>query len=199
MKTKEVIRQLQEADPTGEEHVTVENVDIFYIESLPAYYDGAAQQLIRDESNPYYNVTGARFKRAGKKIQIVTHSIRYAIEQNPDLPIDYSELPSDRQQQVKEAHDGVRQNTRDIERQLSLGYFTDWLIEKATGLTEDLENVKEYAREFYDANITPNDPMPEDIIHLPLSWLDRRRAQWDREIKVFLDQGELEITKQVAT
>ena len=77
MKTKELIRLLQEADPTGEEEVCVNNEDILDVGTEPAYWDGTLQILERDEKlSPYYNVVGATFKREGCKVSIFTHGIR---------------------------------------------------------------------------------------------------------------------------
>ena len=90
MKTKELIRQLQEKDPGGEEEVCVGNEDIFFVEYEPAYYDGSLQILVRDEEKkPYYNIVGAKFRRSGSKIQIHTVSIAMAIMDNPDLPVEF--------------------------------------------------------------------------------------------------------------
>ena len=89
MKTKELIRQLQEADPSGEMNCCVENVDIFFVDCEPAYWDGCLQVLERDPTSKYYNVIGAKYTTEGRKIVIVTHSIKDAILENPDLPIEY--------------------------------------------------------------------------------------------------------------
>ena len=89
MKTKELIRRLQEADPAGEEECVVGNHDIFFVENLPAYYDGRRQQLVRDPSKaPYYDVVGARITGTGRKVQIHTLSVADALENNPDMPVE---------------------------------------------------------------------------------------------------------------
>jgi len=88
MKTRELIRLLQEADPSGEEQVVVGNEPILDVDRLPAYYDGLMQVLIEDESKkPYYAVIGAAFVNTGTKITIMTHSIEWAVLENPDLPV----------------------------------------------------------------------------------------------------------------
>ncbi len=51
MKTKELIRQLQREDPSGELECCVDNSDIFFVEHLPAYYDGCLEVLVRDKSS----------------------------------------------------------------------------------------------------------------------------------------------------
>ena len=60
MKTKELIRQLQELDPEGNCEVFGDG-DIYFLEKLPWYYDGKPGILIRDESKkPYYDIVGMR-------------------------------------------------------------------------------------------------------------------------------------------
>ena len=60
MKTKELIKQLQELDPTGECQVFGDG-DIYCLEKVPWYYDGRPGILIRDETNKgTYNIEGMR-------------------------------------------------------------------------------------------------------------------------------------------
>lgn len=104
MKTKELIRQLMEQDPSGEEEVCVNNVDIHFVQREPACWDGHHQVLIRDESNPYYNVIGAEYRSDGIKINITPLSIHGVIYNDPDTPVafigDYTE--DDHKAQVEE-------------------------------------------------------------------------------------------------
>ena len=89
MKTKELIRQLQEADPSGELECAIGNSDIHFVEVQPAYWDGCLEVLERDESNPYYNIIGAKYTTEGVKINISTLSIEEAIFNDPDLPVEF--------------------------------------------------------------------------------------------------------------
>lgn len=92
MKTKELIKRLNAADPTGEAEVCVDNADILFVEPQPAFWDGYLQVLIRDTTKePYYNVVGAKYVNEGKKICIHQHSIEDAITENPELPVALSE------------------------------------------------------------------------------------------------------------
>ena len=93
MKTKELIRQLNEADPSGEEEVCVGNTDIHFADRWPAYYDGCLQVLKRDESNPCYNITGAEIRGEGVKVQIHTLSIKNAILEDPDMEVTFDGEP----------------------------------------------------------------------------------------------------------
>lgn len=93
MKTKELIKKLQEADPTGEVECCVENKDIYFLNQEGAYYDGPLEVLIHDESkkDKEWSVIGAKITRVGGKVQIRTLSIEDLIYdkvyQNKDFPV----------------------------------------------------------------------------------------------------------------
>jgi len=93
MKTKEFIRRLQEADPTGEVECCVGNLDIYFVTQEPSYYDGPLQVLVHDESkrDKEYSVIGAKLLRNSSKIQIHTIGIDDAIfdmsYSGKDLPV----------------------------------------------------------------------------------------------------------------
>ncbi len=90
MKTKKLIKLLQEIDPTGEEEVSVNNEDIFIVQDMPAYYDGRLQVLIRDKSKePYYDVIGCKVVAKGRKIEIRTMGWREVINNDPAARITY--------------------------------------------------------------------------------------------------------------
>lgn len=90
MKTKELIKHLQTADPSSELECVVGWEDILFVEQLPGYYDGPYQVLDRDKSKePYYNVVGAKITDKGFKIKIHTHSIDNALLDNWELPVEY--------------------------------------------------------------------------------------------------------------
>jgi hypothetical protein len=80
MKTRELIRQLQEVDPSGETECCVDNHDIFFVERQFAFYDGALEILVRDPARqPYYDVVGGIIRRTGEKIRIHVLSLEDAI------------------------------------------------------------------------------------------------------------------------
>lgn len=95
MKTKDLINELKKADPTGENEVVVCNKDIYFIESLPAYYDGSAEKLIFSETGDKMFPIAGKFVRKGIKIQINTLSLQDAAQEyyeaEKDFPIDLSE------------------------------------------------------------------------------------------------------------
>lgn len=116
MKTKKLIRLLQEADPSGEEEVCVGNVDILAVYKEPAYWDGDLQKLIRDEENTFYNVIGAEIIRNGFKIQIYTHSIKDAILDNSELPVT-GNITHKRAEEIETWREEVRKIDNEIENE----------------------------------------------------------------------------------
>jgi hypothetical protein len=111
MRTKDLIKKLQEADPSGELECNVMGHDVFYIDRSPYYYDGYSEVLIRDPAKePYYNVIGAKFNAPEDKITIVTHSIEDALYEDPELPIEY---PGSSERNYKSWVEQTRQEARD--------------------------------------------------------------------------------------
>lgn len=90
MKTAELIRLLQKADPSGELPVCIDNVSPYVVDVEPAYYDGCMQMLIEDPSlKPYYSIVGVKYISRGLKVQIKPLDVESAILDNPDLPVEY--------------------------------------------------------------------------------------------------------------
>lgn len=111
MKTKELIRQLQEADPSGEMDCCIGNVDIHFVSVSPSYYDGYKQVLIRNEKNPYYNIIGAKVISEGQKVVLHELSIKSILWDDPDLPIEYDEYS---ERSYKEIHENIRKEVREF-------------------------------------------------------------------------------------
>lgn len=88
MKTRELIRRLQEADPSGDIEVCVGKYDIHFLTKVQAYYDGAHTILVRDESKSGYNITGAIINRFGEKINLHLLSAQDVIDDDPEAPIE---------------------------------------------------------------------------------------------------------------
>jgi hypothetical protein len=76
MKTAELIKQLQDADPEGILEVVSGAEDTFYVECAPSYYDGNLFYVVRDPNIKGYNVKEAVISRAGYKVNIRTIGIR---------------------------------------------------------------------------------------------------------------------------
>lgn len=200
MKTKELIRLLQEADPSGEEEVCVGNVDIHFVEKLPAYYDGALQVLERDESkSPYYNIVGGKYVRSGHKVKIHTLSISdalYNAGNSMKFEVDYSQLPTDRIESAKKAHRDIRKWCENLDNELELSYFVKWAKKKAEELTPDIEDMDDMARGFFEKHINPDDPLPNDKIPTGHSYVSTREMQWDQKYEVVLEESFLSIREK---
>ena len=76
MKTRDLIDMLIRADPTGDQHCTVNGIDISFAEVIPGYYDGPYEKIIRDERG--YAVGGI-ISRQGIELRIHTREIEDAI------------------------------------------------------------------------------------------------------------------------
>lgn len=204
MKTKELIRQLQEADPSGELECCVENVDILSVQILPAYYDDYLQVLIRDENDHFYNVIGAKYVGSGSKVVISPHSICDAIFENQDLPVEYVGVSQSSKAAYEKEVTKRRQETQDIGNDVELSFFTEYMLKR---LSENFgeDEIRQVAKEFYNANMDYRDNMPKDIgrvkkvidgeeIDAILSWNERRNIQWDKQILVDFADGKLILT-----
>jgi hypothetical protein len=88
--TAELIVALRDADPAGTTPVCVANADVYFVQRLPAYYDGRLQQLVHDERKrgKAWSIIGAKLISSGQKVDIVALSIRDILNDMPELPIE---------------------------------------------------------------------------------------------------------------
>ena len=117
MKTKELIKQLNDCDPSGELECCVENEDIYYVDVTPAYYNGRLQVLIREPRNEnYYNIIGGKYFNEGKKVDIKVLSIEDIVLEDPDIPIEIPEGDIS----LKNLVEGYREEGRKIRDEILL-------------------------------------------------------------------------------
>jgi hypothetical protein len=83
MKTAELIKRLQDIDPSGEEQCCIQNGDIWFIEKTEAYYDGRLQVFEFDSAR---RPISAKRESSGSKIVLHPIHISDAIEY-PDFKI----------------------------------------------------------------------------------------------------------------
>ncbi len=107
MKTKELIRQLKEADPSGELECVVGNVAIIDVGTEPGYYDGWYEVLIRDDEGC---VKAARVTKKRDKVSIFTHPIEWVLLDNPEMPI----YIDDNEERYVKRYEDLRKETRRI-------------------------------------------------------------------------------------
>lgn len=197
MKTKKLIELLQQEDPSGEIEVCVGNVDIFFVERLPAYYDGSLQVLERDESLNGYNIIGGKYVRSGHKVVINTLSITDAISNCGSaggFKVDYSDLNEISAESTKKAHDELISWHKDMEIRLEKSHFVNWAKKEAAKLTADVEDIESMAGYFFDEEkIDRNAPLIEG--HINKSYVERREMEWSKKYRVNIDNGFLKIGK----
>lgn len=202
MKSKELIRQLLELDPSGDIEVSIGNTDIYHIERLPAYYDGTQQVLIRDEKSQYYNVIGAKYHRHGEKIKLrslsISEAIETAVEFGQDmLPIDYSELDPNTAAAYRESNEKTRQAMIDMENRLETEHFVEYIKKIAAEICSNDNDIEEYAKVFFEkSGWTRHTPLPADLPDIGWSYNMRREEQWRREVDVSWDGVEWQIVKK---
>lgn len=68
MKTKDLIKLLQEADPSGECHVRISKKPVCYVDHKPGYWDGPYNYLEKGEDGKYTWVQSTK----GDKVDLQT-------------------------------------------------------------------------------------------------------------------------------
>jgi hypothetical protein len=95
MKSIDLIQKLRDIDPSGELEVVCGECDIWFLESLPAFYDGKLVTLIKDKAKePFYNISGAKISTKGKKITLKLMGLGDVLIDNWSAKIDLSECPN---------------------------------------------------------------------------------------------------------
>lgn len=191
MKSKELIEALQQLDPTGETEVSVGNHPIWYVEDLPAFYDGYLQVLIRDKSKePYYDITGAKYVGEGRKISIHTMGVTDLLWNDPEAIVEYNGGSI----RYKETDEQTRKSSKHVELRVEAEAFYRWAKTKANAIRPDEDNLKRKAYRFYLTNLSPSDPVKElsvktytsngQTYQAHPSWAERREAWWDENVLV---------------
>lgn len=195
MKTKDVIARLQKADPSGELECCINNIDISHIDTLPAYYDGYLEVLMRDE---YDRVVGAKYVGSGKKVFIGTYTIEDVIFDHDDLPIYYEGLSAYREDILRKNIDQQRLENNEFHDERERGYFINHVLRRVNcqEIMKSEDEVKEIAKRFYNLNLSYKDKLPTNLASkVSTSWLDRRNMQWDQEINVYIEDHDVIISK----
>lgn len=189
MKTKDLIRVLMELDPSGEEQVCVGNSDIHYVDRLPAYYDGTMQVLLRDNSKWGYSIVGGKYVRSGVKISIVDRSIEDALWDDPDMPVDYSELSPNSQVEYRQRHEEIKRKVAEIETECEWENFWKWVQEKQP----EAKAHEPVAKAFFNVHISRKDPLPNGRVLEGHSYNTTRQVQWNKKYNVTFSTSGLEI------
>jgi hypothetical protein len=201
VKTKDLIQELQEADPTGELEVCVNNVDIFTVTVEPAYWDGKLQVLKRDPAlKPYYDVVGAKYVTTGSKVVIDPMSITDLLWSEPEVEIDYSDIPEHSRERYIESDNKTRQAGRDVEKKVAMDAFYRWVKKQSERIRPGCsEDCRYSADRFFEKNLTPHDPIAEippkqenmggQMWTVYPSYNERQELMWDNTIQVYWEGG----------
>lgn len=124
MTTKELIEALQEEDPEGDMEVCVDNKDIYFVEYKQAYWDGKLQRLVHDPDlkGKGYSIVGGKVTSRGMKLELHVMGIEDIIMDNPDVPIDLSELEERNRQEWEKRIAEWRQEIKDVVEEIDKKY-----------------------------------------------------------------------------
>jgi hypothetical protein len=190
MKTKELIRQLMEQDPSGEEECCVENQDIDFVHREFAFFDGPFQKYIRDENG---QITGAEYVKTGDKIQITTNPIR-DLFWDTEVVINYQKLGDEA---LAERYKISDEKTRDFYKKMHKNHefelFFSWVKQQAQQIAGD-KIPESVVKKFFDKEIDFLTPLPTEKTEeeksgkcAMSSYSDRRKMQWDRLYQIEFD------------
>lgn len=205
MKTKEIIERLQELDPAGELECCVDNQSIFSIHVEPAYWDGCLETIQRDSSKRGYNVIGCKIVSGGEKVSFDVHSIQDAIFHNDEVPVEFD--GDHTEMKYKDWVEEQRRVSRQVSHSVDLDSFCRYIKKKAAELNHTLSEDEVYvaAQWFYVQNLYFKDKLDDDIVHANFtgndgktcyySWNERKEMQWDRDLKITIEDNKLCIKK----
>ncbi len=195
MKTKELIRRLQKEDPSGELEVSVGNEDIHFVHRAEGYWDGCQQILVRNEEKKYYNIIGGRYNSSKTKVVIRTLSFHDAISNNPSFTVDYSDLSEQKAVSYEQSNEDHRKTVQKIRYEIELEHFVKHCKKRAGEISSDVNGLEDVCKIFFDKNISPDDPLPQDVPVIGYSYVDRRDIQWQREVDISFSDDKWTITK----
>jgi hypothetical protein len=181
MKTKELIKLLQEEDPTGETDVCVGNLPITYVCIEPAYYDGRLQRILDNNKGEYVS--------AGSKVVINYTSFSDIVIDNQEFEIDYSALGDHSKDKTKEHHEELRQWSKKLDLKMLSEAFVKWAKTKASILSEDIEEVGYMASNFLISNLDKIDFNNIGKVEIGQSFSSTREKYWDSKFEITLDDG----------
>lgn len=185
MKTKELIRQLNEADPSGELECCIGNGDIVYVDVLPSYYDGALQVIERNEDG--HPVSGRRI-RTGQKVLLEPMFIRDALESS-SFKVEYAD-DADRKR-YEHYDEEYRRHHKEIDIRVDRRGFCEWAFRKFQQIRPVplgwVKRLKKAARDFYDECYAgPDNPLTP--VRPGRCYHDMRDEFWEENISVEWDE-----------
>ena len=113
MKTKELIKILNEIDPEGETEVVIENESAFFAYKEPAYYDGIMELILKNENG---EIIGGKYSSKGSKISLRPYGIMSAIYDFPELSVEY-DIANSKKEEYKKMVEQWRIESREIDEE----------------------------------------------------------------------------------
>lgn len=205
MKTRELIRLLQESDPSGEMECCIDNQDIDYVGSEPAYHDGCLQVMVRDPDD-WEHVIGGRFIGEGYKLNISTSSLIDLAAERKDFPIEFEDVGEIHEAHYREAIAKRKRRREEVERDLKLSGFKENIFRRLREEAWPVPNgghahVHAVCAEFFEQvklnelPLVPRAPQPESRHnHEQRTWTARVASDYqDGVLKLSLiSEGEVE-------
>lgn len=180
MKTRELIKKLFKADPVGDQEVCVGNLDINFVENVPAYYDGAYQVIERDS---FGRITGGKYIKSGNKVQINTLAICDILEHD-NVVISYKELLDETlAENYKISDEKTKQVSEEIKIECEYSIFKNWAEEKARLISGDPLDLY-YTKNWFKENISYKSPIIQDPSGKFKSYKILREREWDLKINL---------------
>lgn len=209
MKTKDLIKRLQDADPTGEVECCIGNADICDVYSQKANWDGCLQVLVRDESG---RIVSGKYTSKGVKISIYPICIRDMILEYDDFPVEFDLSGQHYIDRYSRAVTKYREESIRINHDVELSVFIQYMHRRLSdqyGEDFDNEEVVAAATEFYNSSLSFRDEIPGDLVgayteevsstgdkrKTYLSYNNKRSIQWNRELVVDFVDGKIKIRK----
>jgi hypothetical protein len=175
MKSADLIKLLQDLDPTGEVEVLVKNSDITAVYKVEAYYDGRAEKIFWDGNK---KVLG-RYYNTGEKIVIKATSLYELATMDENFLIETVDDNSDCMIAMAKFH-GMQ-----VRQEVELEDFINWAKEKYPEFSAWT------VAQFYMNNFQFDEPLPDELLKRnDLSKSDKYHFYWDGTvIKDFYSNG----------
>jgi hypothetical protein len=184
MKTKDLIKELQTADPSGEIECCIDNAAISYIVVEEAYYDGALHVIEFNEN--HHPVRGYR-QHSGEKVVISHMYINDAVDW-PDFKVEYLTEEDRKRYEIFDVEN--RRSHDQVEMDVERGHFIDWVFFKMQMVRKVpmswVKAIKDKATAFFEEHkIGPDNPFTK--MQLGRSYNDCREEYYEETFHVTWD------------
>lgn len=206
MKTKDLIKALQAADPEGETECVVGNHSVVYVYTDPAYWDGC-MQIVTLGDRPKGKVTSR-----GEKVVIRTMGLDDLILDYPDAEVEIDVYSEDTAEDYRKMATSGRQFIKRIQSETTLKAFKDHVLKvlKESSFEFYEEEAEKAAEAYFVANgLSYEDPIDEDIAKHSIKVCEggkewemhpsgamKESVQWRRDLLIYTKEGKTVIEKR---